>query len=41
MARAGRGRTMMQLPMQCYKYSEWSWVIQERLSDEVEQRMAG
>lgn len=26
MARAGRGRTMLQMPMHCYQYSKWEEV---------------
>lgn len=40
MARATRGRTMMQMPMQCYKFSEWISAVRESLSEEAEKRTA-
>jgi hypothetical protein len=40
MARAPRGSTRLQIPMHCYRYSEWKAVIQESISRGINKSIA-
>jgi hypothetical protein len=35
MARAGRGRTMLQMPMHCYRYPEWQKTIRDGVAKRI------